>query len=293
MKEMIFFGENGLTSTSANHIANMAKECYQTLDKELSNFVLYDTTLSSIVVTNSKWTISKGATNSDIEAIPEKLKTIAKIKALIAWLREAIKARKVLNDNLYSFSIHDYCRMKNIEMPESVQTLERMTEDDYISTLSVKDRNRYYTLEAFCATIGKCIHSNGSLSHARQRFKEAMLEPISVSEAGRDTLVKERIPSVSPDLVEDTFFKLQAQHRKAQAELNSMKHAMEMALQKDKFEKFEAEVKAQAEYNEKMEMIRKEYNLYINNEQQKIAQLKIIIPNDLKDIYNTISKLGK
>lgn len=84
---MIFFGENGLTSTSANHIANMAKECYQTLDKELSNFVLYDTTLSSIVVTNSKWTISKGATNSDIEAIPEKLKTIAKIKALIAWLR--------------------------------------------------------------------------------------------------------------------------------------------------------------------------------------------------------------
>lgn len=178
-------------------------------------------------------------------------------------------------------------------MPESVQTLERMTEDDYISTLSVKDRNRYYTLEAFCATIGKCIHSNGSLSHARQRFKEAMLEPISVSEAGRDTLVKERIPSVSPDLVEDTFFKLQAQHREAQAELNSMKHAMEMALQKDKFEKFEAEVKAQAEYNEKMEMIRKEYNLYINNEQQKIAQLKIIIPNDLKDIYNTISKLGK
>ena len=36
-KDKIYFGENGLTSTSANHIANLAKEYYQTLRNFLTN----------------------------------------------------------------------------------------------------------------------------------------------------------------------------------------------------------------------------------------------------------------
>ena len=51
-KDKIYFGENGLTSTSANHIANLAKEYYQTLlrrqeilSKELSPKVSIHNTL--------------------------------------------------------------------------------------------------------------------------------------------------------------------------------------------------------------------------------------------------------
>lgn len=37
MNNKVFFGENGLTSTSANHIANLAKEFISTNENYLNN----------------------------------------------------------------------------------------------------------------------------------------------------------------------------------------------------------------------------------------------------------------
>ena len=44
-KDKIFFGESGLTTTSSNYIANLCKEAYTSLEKQLSNIVLYTTNL--------------------------------------------------------------------------------------------------------------------------------------------------------------------------------------------------------------------------------------------------------
>ena len=40
-------------------------------------------------------------------------------------------------------------------------------------------------------------------------------------------------------------------------------------------------------------VIEKEFNEYKNRENRRVAQLKITIPNDLNDIYNKVSNLGK
>ena len=42
-KDKIFFGEAGLTSTSANYTANLSKELYKALETKLHKMVLYTT----------------------------------------------------------------------------------------------------------------------------------------------------------------------------------------------------------------------------------------------------------
>jgi SpoVK/Ycf46/Vps4 family AAA+-type ATPase len=51
--------------------------------------------------------------------------------------------------------------------------------------------------------------------------------------------------------------------------------------------------KEMQEYNATMSEIISAYNLWKEKETQKVSKLKIIIPNDLVSIYNTITQLGK
>ena len=91
----VFFAENGLTSTSANHIANLAKEAYQNLENELNSICFY-TTKVSLLGTSTKEVLHYGNQLIDVT----KLDKIAELKSLIAWLREAIKAKEQLTRNV-------------------------------------------------------------------------------------------------------------------------------------------------------------------------------------------------
>ena len=47
MENKVFFGENGLTSTSANHVANLAKEFISSSEKYLNSISFVKTTILS------------------------------------------------------------------------------------------------------------------------------------------------------------------------------------------------------------------------------------------------------
>ena len=87
LKDKIFFGESGLTTTSANHIANIAKEKYQLLLKQLETITLYNTNIG--LIGSEKQPLSYGM--ETLSNVKPSLETIAQLKSLIAWLREAIK----------------------------------------------------------------------------------------------------------------------------------------------------------------------------------------------------------
>ena len=93
-----FFGEEGLTSTSANHIANIAKEYYQSLEAELdaTNFIKEEIA----IVGSIEKTETNTGTPDILNAVDENIKNIIAAKALIAWLREAIKLKNKLNTQL-------------------------------------------------------------------------------------------------------------------------------------------------------------------------------------------------
>ena len=92
-KDMIFFSKegNGLTSTSANHIANLAKEMVREIETTLANLTLYSTSVA-LIGSDSVNILSEGDNADALRDVRSDLHTIAKANSLIAWLREAIKA---------------------------------------------------------------------------------------------------------------------------------------------------------------------------------------------------------
>jgi Skp family chaperone for outer membrane proteins len=117
--------------------------------------------------------------------------------------------------------------------------------------------------------------------------------PNDVSGQGKDTLITTYTPSVSPYRVEEIFFKLQNKHREYEATLNGLKHKMEMAITESSdaaASKYEKEV---TEWSAKLRELLAKTSLFRDRAIQTERDRKIAIPNDLKEVYEEVSKLGK
>lgn len=291
-KDLIYFSESGLTSTSANHIANLAKEYYQTLETKLDNIKFYDEKISLISSSDSKL-LRGGITPSTLSEIQSNLYKIADAKSLIAWLREAIKAKDNLLREIKQLSFKDWCVQNNIECPEMPETAEILTEDEYLSTLSVKERNRFFFLQTMCSVLGQYIHPNGTYSHERKSLKNKIQNPNSLSGSGRDAILYSYTPTISLDSVDELFFELQAKHREFQAELNGILHKMQQAIDADEIAKRAEHTAKMNEYGAFIEKYNAEYRKSLKEKEIEISKLKIIIPNSLTEIYEKVSALGK
>lgn len=287
----VFFAENGLTSTSANHVANLAKEYVQNIEKDLSNTSFINTSVT-LIDSNNNVKISIGKDATFLALVETKLNKISEAKSLIAWLREAIKAKENLQGKLNRLSLADWVKMeKNETLPENPVRNNYMTQDDYYASLNIKDRNRYYMLETQAAVYGKYIHPSGAFSKAREELTDKLNRPHEVKEDGRDTIIYNYNPSVEQSKVEDLFFKLQKDYRQVQAQLNGMKHECELALSENRISidnKYKDELE---KYNQAYNKYIAEYDLWIKKKSQEYASLKIAIPDNLKSIYNEVNSL--
>jgi hypothetical protein len=287
----VFFSENGLTSTSANHVANLAKEYVQNIEKDLSNTSFINTSVT-LIDSNNNVTTSIGKDATFLEFVETKLNKISEAKSLIAWLREALKAKENLQAELNKLTTSEWVKMeKNEVYPTFPERDNYMTQDDYYASLNIKDRNRYYMLETQAAVYGKYIHPSGAFSKAREELSDKLNKPHEVKEDGRDTIIYNYNPSVEQSKVEDLFFKLQKDYRQVQAQLNGMKHECELALSESCISidnKFKEEFE---KYNQTIINYNAEYNLWVKKKSQEYASLKIAIPDNLKSIYNEVNSL--
>lgn len=285
-KDLIFFGEVELTSTSANFIANLAKEKYSTLEDALNGITFY-TTKVRLIGSSEESLISEGV--SSVAHIELYLKQIAKLKSLIAWLREAIQAKERLIKECQNGD-YDYY---DIQVPEKPEREEYITADDVVSTFNIKQRNRYYYLEAYCSTIGKYVHPNGRLAIEREQLHKVIHNPNEVSGNGRDTIIYSRKPSLPSDMVEDAFMSLQQTYREYQAELNSIKHEIEDTVNKDTARKNIAYEEKMSDYRNIMLSVSAQLATKRKEAVTAASNLKIIIPDALKDVYEDVKELGK
>lgn len=287
----VFFTENGLTSTSANHVANLAKEYVQNIEKDLSNTSFINTSVT-LIDSNNNVKISIGKDATFLELVETKLNKISEAKSLIAWLREAIKAKENLQAELNRISLADWVKMeKNETLPEYPERGHYMTQDDYYASLNIKDRNRYYMLETQAAVYGKYIHPSRAFSKAREELTDKLNRPHGVKEDGRDTIIYNYNPSVEQSKVEDLFFKLQKDYRQVQAQLNGMKHECELALSENHISIDNAYKEELEKYNQVITNYNAEYNIWVKTKSQEYASLKIAIPDNLKSIYNEVNSL--
>lgn len=287
--ENVFFGENGLTSTSANFIANQAKEYVESLKEYLSTTNFLDSTIE--LIGSDKETLSKkGFSTKEVQRIDGVLNSIVSAYSLIAWLREALKAKENIDKQLRAMDINEWARENNITLPEYPKAPAKLTEEEVISEWSVKDRNRYLTAQTFCSVYGKYIHPNGDFSKARKEFLNKKFNSVEYTECGSNTIIHRYTPTVEESVIESTFKNLQFEWREKQAIVNSYKHKVDTAIEDDYTERI---AEYRNEYNkitEELDSYRTQYKEYIENKTREASALKIIIPNDLKTIYNIVKE---
>lgn len=289
-KDKVYFSTTGLTSTSANHVANMAKEAVQTAQKELENTSFITTTIG-LIGSNDMSVTHYGVTSLDY--IKKDLDLIVKAHSLIAWLREALKAKDNLKQETSRLQLLTWCQQNGKEYPVLPEEQTPLTKEDILATWSIKDRNKYLALGAKVSAYGKLLHQGGIYSKAREELKDKLGNPTKVSLNGRDTIIESYTDSIASDTVDDTFFALQREWRSAQAELNGLEHKLQLAVDKDTNEKNSLYAQQCDDYEKKMSALNAEFKAWKDVTLQEIAALKIIIPNDLTDIYKEVVNLSK
>lgn len=289
MENSVFFAENGLTSTSANHIANLAKEAYTRTNEELNNITFSTTTISLLGGMDTK-ILQEGA--KSLEGVTEKINHVIKLKSLIAWLREAIKEKDRLISEVKNISYEKAAEILDITIPEQPMMAKLPTIQDIIDNWNIKERNRYYYLDTVCSTIGKYIHPDGHFSQERKDLMRIKAKPNQVSGSGRDTVIYTYKPTVSEEEIDSLFFSLQDTYRTHQAELNGMKHAAQMECEQYASDKRAIYAKELEDYNSETREITAKITDWRENEVICLSKLKIAIPDSLRETYDFVSKLG-
>lgn len=294
----VYFGADGLNSTSANYYANVAQEMIQSTTESLNSIKLYETCVSSIDSQSPEKIMSKGW--KSLDSVKNSLEKIAKMNAFCAWVREAIKEKDSQLENLKSLTLEKWMEDTKYEVPKAPDYPEyaaSVLEEDIINSWDINKRNKYLKLEAFASTYGKYIHPKGAFSKARKELHNVENNPITKEGSGRDLVLYYYCPTIDSKDVEKLFFELQEIYRSYEKELNAMKAEIQADVNRISMEReqeFRRKVdeynKQYDEYNSAMRVARSDFNNWVTSERERISKLKIVLPSNLLDTFKEIQK---
>lgn len=295
IKDMVFFGEKGLTTTSANHIANMAKEYIEEKEAKLSNISFVTESIKLIDSVNGNLHILSHESNeSTFNSIEKELKNIADATSLISWLREAIKAKEMMMESIKKLDVKTYVEeILNLEYPKLMLHPKPKTADFYVSQLSVDERCRFYENQSASAVFGKYIHKNGAFSKARKEYIDKTQSPNVLVGTGKDSMIKNYTSRYDNEEIENTFFALQNIHRNSQATTNKMLYDIDLKVRVSTDIYNADNVVSYDKYTALTEKYSLMLKKYIEEEKAIISDYKIIIPSRLTAIYDLIRNLVK
>ena len=133
----VYFGNEGMTSTTANHYANIAKEMIKRTEKKLYGVKFYQTSISAIG-SAEKQLMSQGS--SDISFIDDALREIAEANSFCAWVREAIKEKEAQQLAVNRKDFNEWLREQGIEIkeePDYPDSDDNISEQDVINTWEI------------------------------------------------------------------------------------------------------------------------------------------------------------
>jgi len=297
----VFFGERGLTSSSANHICNVCKELIASTNYELGSLSFTKTSVSDF--DGKKVHILKKGMPMSEEQIMSNLSKVTQAHSLIAYLREALKAKE---DELNDVKNRKFeCSVKEFKCSEekAPERGEAFTVNDALGELNIKDRNEYYSLEAEASVIGKFIHPGSPFEEARAALIACCKTGDTELIEKHSTLLLQKTEPVSNlEDVESLYFKLQKKHREVSARFNSIKAKLQSRVDEengsrnlDFKQKLDAYYslynKEYADYEALKAKEEAEFNDKVRKDLQTVSQLKIVVPNELEPIFNIVNAL--
>lgn len=291
----VFFGNEGLTSTSGQYYCNIAKELQEAAAERLNNLKFVDYSIA-VIGNDNKQPMVVG--NKDLNFIEVDLQLQSSMFAFCAWVREAIKEKERLQNEIDWMNLDSWIKQQGIttlSMPVSPDEPEDVEEQDVINSWDINKRTKYLRLETFAAHYGKLIHPNGAYSKARKDAHVAVNNPITKEGSGRDMVLYYSEPSVSIQDIDSKFLEIQNQYREYEKELNQMKAEIKDTVNEwtraaySEYEKLQEEWKVLTkEYQAERLDLSAKFSVWKTNELEKISKLKIVIPDSLKDTFKLI-----
>ena len=288
----VFLDNKGMTSTSANHLANIAAEVVQARKLELENVAFINEYISVLGTNREKVLVEEGSGEEFLDKMKESLGIISDANSFIAWVREAIKAKESELETISNMNLREYCTLVGVDYPEFPSMESPVGEEDILGTWNIKDRNEYYSLEARSAVIGKFIHPNGAFSKARKQLQNKVTKPHSVDKSSSANIViYDYVPSIEPSKVEDAFFEMQSEHRALSARLNQLKFRIKDEMTKANEKKNNERSLLMEKVSSERAKLMSDLVSYKNTETQRISQLKIVVPESLEGIFHFLQNI--
>ena len=276
-------GKDGLTVTSANHVANIAKEMYEAAESRLKTLKLYSRDYM-LAVNGKTYRVENESDKAELQTLSDVLKEIGELKSLIAFLREGIKAKEAM-DRDESFELYIDGLVKEGRKDLVKPTVRKDTSfEEAFNELTPEQKARYYSLEAKCATIGTFIHPDGVFAIARDTFFEHRQNPIKVVGSGQEAEVNTYTSDFSAEDVDNVFFALQREYRSLQAELNKLKAEVDAKVVAANKVNTDETMTAMMIWTEARKAERLKYD-------ENVKALKIVIPQNLKSVYEKVKEV--
>ena len=284
MTENTLLGKDGLTVTSANHLANIAKEMYEAMEKKLEALKLYSRDYM-LAVNNNSFRVENESGKDELETLEASLKEIGALKSLIAYLREAIKAKMELDtDAAFDEHVEQLIKEGREDLARPKEKKEVRLCDEF-AKLTAEQKARYYALEAKCSTIGAFIHPDGVFATARQKFFEHLKDPITVAGRGQDAELSAYTTSFTVEEVDGAFFALQREYRTLQAEFNKMKADLDAKVAEQQKADAAEKLAAHRLWLDALGLERLKYK-------EAVKALKVVIPQNLRAIYEKVNAVA-
>ena len=277
----------GLTATSANYLANLAKEILKGDERSLKHLSFINTDIE--LINGDKKRYQSGRTST--EDIPALIHKIGELHSFIAWVREGIKAKDTLSQMVDNYTIQEYCADCGIEYSD-LPNEQRCSETTVVAEMDIKERNRYLMLEAFSAAYGQYVHPDGAFSDARDDMLDKINNPTKLMGNGRDTIIYSYTRSLPTTEVEATFLELQSKYRDYEKQLNALKFKIKEEVNRRNTQYINEYKTACEEYAAKIKEIRNDFNKHVISLNEYVKSLKIVIPKELQTIFDYLESLG-
>ena len=282
----VFFakeGEHGITATSANYLCNIAKEMNAEIEAELQDVHFVDTTVQ--IPGSDPMFCSAGKGSEFIQSLEKKLFKISERNRFCAWFRSAISAkeeeRSAVADRTFEY------KSQALEAPN-----KEAIKAQVIGEMDIKERQAMLRAEA-TACAYKCLHPDGAVNKARKELVHRKKPPVWVDKEDGSILIYGTKATVDSAKLDAVFFGLQAKYRAAEAELNKYKNQIEKEVSNRFIAAQEVYLQKLQERREDEARARAEFRKQKEEDLRKVKNLKIRIPNDLKEIYDALNSIGK
>lgn len=302
----VFFGDEGLSQTEANHQANMVKEIADGYKRVFANTAAFTEILEYNSTKEVPLDSKKGIKDLRMEAVRE-----GNLYALSAWLREAVKAKQNLIDLVRNAPDIDFLQEGEsfpritLDEPRLINPAnpKNWKDEDIIGEFTIAERAEFLMLEAQAAHLGKKLHADGILNkinHELATFDTYRFHNLADG-AGLKAFPVKRVALYAKDDFQKDFFQLQDEHRGFEAKLNwykariqnevTMRNAQAQEEYRKAFQDVYSEYNVKRmEFERHVQDVNKAEKMLLNEIGQRrlelvkqISAYKIVVPNELKE----------